>query len=139
MEEVTCKLTVFFEDPFWVGIYERTFKGNLEVAKAVFGSEPKDYEIYDHFLRNFSNLKFSSEVNHNEIHAKKINPKRMQKIIKSQISNSGVGTKAQEALKLQHEQNKIEHKAFRSEKTEEEKQHQFELRQKKKKEKHRGR
>ncbi|MGE5627605.1 MAG: YjdF family protein [Solirubrobacterales bacterium] len=139
MEEVTCKLTVFFEDPFWVGIYERTFKGNLEAAKVIYGSEPKDYEVYDHFLRNFSNLRFSSKVIHTENKIKKINPKRMQKIIKSQILNSGAGTKAQEALKLQHEQNKIEHKAMRRENTEEEKQRQFELRQKQKKEKHRGR
>ena len=39
------KLTVFFEDPFWVGIFERIEKGKLSVCRVVFGSEPKDYEV----------------------------------------------------------------------------------------------
>ena len=38
------------------------------------------------------------------------NPKHMQWEINSQLENKGIGTKAQQALKLQHEQNKIERK-----------------------------
>ena len=45
MGEVTGKLTVFFEEPFWVGVFERYEDGKLSVAKVTFGSEPKDYDI----------------------------------------------------------------------------------------------
>jgi hypothetical protein len=36
MMSETCPpgLTVFFDDPFWVGIYERVNDGKMEVAKA---------------------------------------------------------------------------------------------------------
>ena len=44
MDKVNGKLTVFFEEPFWVGIFERIEDGKLSVAKVTFGAEPKDYE-----------------------------------------------------------------------------------------------
>ena len=39
METVVCRLTVFFEEPFWVGVYERVTEGRLEAARVVFGDE----------------------------------------------------------------------------------------------------
>ena len=41
MEQTGCCLTVWFEDPFWVGMFQRTDGGRLSVAKVVFGAEPK--------------------------------------------------------------------------------------------------
>ena len=38
-------LTILFEAPFWIGLYERTDNGKYEVCKITFGSEPKDYEV----------------------------------------------------------------------------------------------
>lgn len=35
------KLTVFFEKPFWVGVFERIENGKLSVSKVTFGAEPK--------------------------------------------------------------------------------------------------
>ena len=40
------KLTVYFEDPFWVGVFERVEEGKLSVCKVTFGAEPKDYFIF---------------------------------------------------------------------------------------------
>ena len=51
------KLTVFFEDPFWVGIFERIEKGKLSVCRVVFGSEPKDYEVWEFVLANYHQLR----------------------------------------------------------------------------------
>ena len=42
MDKVNGKLTVFFEEPFWVGIFERIEDGKLSVAKVTFGAEPKE-------------------------------------------------------------------------------------------------
>lgn len=52
MEEL--KLTVYFEDPFWVGVFERTQNGTLSVCKITFGAEPKDYAVHAYVLRHFT-------------------------------------------------------------------------------------
>lgn len=132
-------LTVLFEPPFWVGIYERIDDGKYEVCKITFGAEPKDYEVYDFLLKNWHKLKFSPSVKVDKVEELKVNPKRMQREINSQLKNKGIGTKAQQALKLQHEQTKIERKTQSREQREAEKERQYALRQEKKKLKQRGR
>lgn len=132
-------LTILFENPFWVGIYERIDDGKYEVCKITFGAEPKDYEVYDFLLKNWHKLKFSPPVKADKVEEYKVNPKRMQREINSQLKNKGIGTKAQQALKLQHEQTKIERKTQSREQKEAEKERQYALRQEKKKSKHRGR
>ena len=62
MDRATGILTVFFEEPFWVGIFEHTEAGMLSVSKVTFGAEPKDYEIYDFILKEYDHLKFSPAV-----------------------------------------------------------------------------
>lgn len=128
-----------FEAPFWIGLYERYFDGKYEVCKITFGAEPKDYEIYEFLLKNWNNLKFSPPVKSEMIEQRKINPKRMQREISSQLQDRGIGTKAQQALKLQHEQNKLKRKTICREQREAEKERKYALRQEKKKDKHRGR
>ena len=53
MDRGSGKLTVYFEDPFWVGVFERIMDGKLSVAKVTFGAEPKDYEVFDFILRHY--------------------------------------------------------------------------------------
>jgi hypothetical protein len=138
--DVESKLTVFFDDPFWVGVYERLEDGKLVVARVVFGEEPKDYEVYYFFLENWCKLRFSQPVAAGSVKENsKINPKRIQRTIKKQLSQTGIGTKAQQALKLQHEQNALQRKEYNKKQSEEEKLLKFEHRQEKKKQKHRGR
>ena len=132
-------LTILFERPFWIGLYERVDDGKYEVCKITFGTEPKDYEVYETLLKNWHKLKFSPSVKTDRVEERKVNPKRMQREISSQLENKGIGTKAQQALKLQHEQNKIERRTNSREQKELEKERQFALRQEKKKAKHRGR
>lgn len=138
MDKISGKLTVFFEEPFWVGVFERVSDGKLSVCKVTFGAEPKDYEIYDFVLKNYYRLRFSPAVATDLKEASR-NPKRVQREVRKQIQNTGIGTKSQQALKLQQEQLKIERKTVSKEQREAEKQRQFELKQQKKKEKHRGR
>ena len=70
---------------------------------------------------------------------KRCSLKHMQREIQSQLQDKGIGTKAQQALKLQHEQCKLERKTKSREQKEAEKDRQFAIRQEKKKAKHRGR
>jgi len=136
--KAVSKLTVLFEEPFWVGIYERESDGKYEVCKITFGAEPKDYEVYDFFLKNFHQLRFSPSMEAEKISERRINPKRMQRCIKNQLQDNGIGTKAQQALKLQQEQGKLERKTSSRQQREAEKDRQFELRQEKRKAKHKG-
>lgn len=51
MKTIKCKLTVYFAEPFWVGVFERICDGKLSVAKVTFGAEPKDYDIQEFVLK----------------------------------------------------------------------------------------
>ena len=138
MDKVSCRLSVFFEEPFWIGVFERISEGRLSVCKVTFGAEPKDYEMADFVLKNYYWLRFSPAVAADVKEAVR-NPKRMQREVQKQVQNTGIGTKSQQALKLQQEQLKTERKTVSREQREAEKQRQFELKKQKRKEKHRGR
>lgn len=138
MDKVSCRLTVFFEDPFWVGVFERISEGELSVCKVTFGAEPKDYEVGMYVLKNYGHLRFSPAVAAGAKEAGR-NPKRIKREVRSQVQNAGLSTKSQQALKLQQEQLKAERKTVSREKREAERKRQFELKQQKKKEKRRGR
>ena len=137
-EVVSTKLTVYFQEPFWVGIFEKSYDDKLEVCRVVFGAEPKDYEVYDFILSNFYKLQFAKPIKNEEEQGKKINPKRLQREIKKETENKGVGTKAQEAMRLELESRKQERKDFSKAQRDEMKQRKFELKQLKKKEKKKG-
>lgn len=137
MKKTIENLTVFFEDPFWVGVFERVHNSKLSVCKVTFGAEPKDYEIWEFILKHYNNLNFSDAVK-TKIKKTADNPKRRQRNAKKQISTSGVGTKSQQALKLQHEKIKSEHKQIAKKQKETSKQRKFDLKQQKRKEKHKG-
>ncbi|MBD5143050.1 MAG: YjdF family protein, partial [Ruminococcus sp.] len=62
MDKITGGLTVFFEHPFWIGIFEHIENGKFTVCKVTFGAEPKNYEIYDFIIKKYYQLKFSSAV-----------------------------------------------------------------------------
>ena len=136
MDKVNGKLTVYFEEPFWVGVFERIEDGKLFVAKVTFGAEPKDYEVQDYIQKYYFSLKFSPAVE-TVVKDIKRNPKRMQREAKKMLK-TGIGTKSQQALKLQQEQNKQERKEKSRKRKEAEEQRMFELKQRKKREKHKG-
>lgn len=133
-----CSITVMFEEPFWICLYERTENNRYEVCKITFGAEPKDYEVYEFLLRNRSKLKFSPPVKTDAAQQRRISPKRAQREISRQLQPAGIGTKAQQALKLQYEQGKLEHREKSREQRDAEKRLRYEQRQQKKKEKRKG-
>ena len=137
MDKASGKLTVYFEEPFWVGVFERIEDGKLSVAKVTFGAEPKDYEVQEYIQKYYFSLKFSPTVD-TVVKDIKRNPKRMQREAKKQMQETGIGAKSQQALKLQQEQNKQERKVRSREKKEADELRMFELKQQKKREKHRG-
>lgn len=138
MNKVQIKLTVLFDGAFWIGVFERVIDNKLEVAKVTFGAEPKDIEIYNFILYKYQYLKFSNGIYINKNTHKEINPKRMKRLVKKQFEKS-LGTKSQQALKLQQEQNKINRKSISKQKKEYLLKLKFEMKQKKRQQKHKGR
>lgn len=137
MDTESGKLTVFFEGPFWVGIFERISGGKLSVCKVTFGAEPKDYEVWDFILKHYYELKFSPAIE-TEVKQTADNPKRRQRKARKQLQTLGVGTKSQQALQMQREEMKTYKKQISKEQREAEKQRQFDLKQQKRKAKQRG-
>lgn len=138
MDQISVTLKVFFEGSFWIGLFERIENNQLSVSKVIFGNEPKDYEIYDFVLKKYYQLQFSPSVQtiNKKTH---MNPKRQVREIKKEMQDIRLGTKSQQALKLQYEQRKKLAKQMTKEQRKSKKELLFELKKQKKKNKHKGR
>ena len=104
----------------------------------VFGSEPRNCEVWDFVLKNYYGLRFSPAVEA-AVKDGRVNPKWRQREAGRQTMQAGIGTRSQQALQLQREERKTERRQAGREQKEAEKQRMFELKQQKRKEKHRGR
>ena len=93
--------------------------------------------MQEYVQKYYFSLKFSPAVD-TVVKDIKRKPKRMQREAIKQMQEIGIGTKSQQAVKLQQEQNKQERKVRSLEKKEAEKLRMFELKQQKKREKHKG-
>ncbi len=137
MHRIIC--TVFFEDPFWIGVWERSGDGTYAAAKTTFGAEPRDAEVLAFVLAHYSGLAFSKPcADQSRTQAPTPSPKRMQREAARMLQPAGAGTKAQQALKSQYETGKQEHKTCSREQRLAEEERKFLLRQEQKKARHRG-
>ena len=131
-------LIVLFEDPFWIGLFELADREGLRVCKVTFGAEPSEREIMEFIDRNGHRLRYSQAVDTSTTLENRKNPKRLLREARRQTIPQGIGTKSQQALRQQQEQNKTVRLQRSKAEREAEQQRRFELRQAKKKEKHRG-
>ena len=138
MEQGTARITVCFEDPFWVCLFEREQGGRLEVSRTVFGAEPRDQEVYLWLLEHWRGLRFSPPVAVPE-RDRRPNARRRRREAGEALRARGTGTKAQQALQLQREQEKTQRREDRCRRDQAEEARRFQLRQEKKKARHRGR
>ena len=134
----TGALTVLFEDPFWIGLFEVTDEEGLHVCKVTFGAEPTGQEIIEFVEKNWHKLKYSEGIETRSTLEIKKSLKRQLREARKQMVSQGIGTKSQQALKMQQERNKVERKQLSKAEREAERQRKFDLRQAKMKEKHRG-
>ena len=137
MDRVSGALTVFFEDPFWVGVFERISGERLAVCKVTFGSSPKDNEVYAFILKHYRGLRFSPAVAA-AVKETAHNPKRGRRQVSRQAGNTGIGTKSQQALQLQQEQNKQVRKRRSRARKQADAKRLYALKQQQKREKHKG-
>ena len=133
-----ASLTVYFDPPFWVGLYQREDEGGCRVCKVTFGGEPKDQEVLDWLLRHWRGLRFSPPVSGTQKPNRLPSPKRMRREAHKATQSTGTGTKAQQALQLQREQLKTQRKANSKACRKAERERKLALRQEKRRQKHRG-
>ena len=132
MQTAVSVLTVTFQAPFWVGLYERQEDGQYQVCKIIFGAE-------HYLLAHWRDLTFSPPLPAGQVPPPPAaNPKRLQRQIKKQLRTPAMGTKAQNAMKHQQEQRLQARQALRRQRRAQEQERQYLLRRQKHKEKHRG-
>jgi hypothetical protein len=82
---MSFSLLVFFEDPFWVGLFSRSEGDGAQYCRVVFGGEPSDTEIYHYFLDHWRDLEFSSTLPVLPAEPQIKNPKRRQRAVSRQL------------------------------------------------------
>lgn len=131
--------TVYFEDPYWVGVFERNDDSGYAAARYVFGSEPTEAEIHQFTLRDFQALSYSHSSEAPEMEERQIGYKRRQREVRQAMVTKPVGTYAQRALQADRERVKqVRQKESREEREAREKE-KYLLKQAQKKKHHRGR
>ena len=136
MDKISMTLTVYFEEGFWHGVFEREHAQSYRACRVTFGAEPSTQELLDFLNRYYHRLQFSPSIRVKE-KTKSISPKRLQRQAKKeQIASRS--SKSQEALQLQFEEQKKITQVKRKQQKELAKQRKFELKQQKRLEKHKG-
>lgn len=144
MQVITSStLTVLHDGQFWVGIFEHRDGERYGACRVVFGAvEPTDTVLIAFIVKRWEKLPFNFAADEERTadaalaHA---NPKRRQREARKQVERSGVGTKAQQAMSAAHELRKEERRTDARERRQIEAERRFALKQRKRKEKHRGR
>jgi hypothetical protein len=143
---MSAVFTVFFEDPFWVGLLESEDSSGLCVARVVFGAEPGNAELLDFMLNRFASMpRFSPQApaprSRGEtviaIEPRQLNPKRAARAA-SKAMRSSPSTKAQAALSAARDAAKGEREASSCEDRRAASARRFELRAEKRKLKRSG-
>jgi hypothetical protein len=137
---MSINLQVFFEDPFWVGLFTAADDSCIKVCRVIFGKEPADAEVYEYLQKNFYSLRFIESESVNMQKSSCVNPKRRQRQISRELHDSIGRKKSYEIIKQAITQSS--RKAKRLNRKNEKEQHSeyiMELKRIKRREKHRGR
>lgn len=109
------RFTLLFEDPFWVGYFERQDEDGIQVAKFTFGAEPTSAELLAFIHREFPRLLFSAPQQQSSAATLEVNFKRRQREIRKQLAVPAASTRAQEIFKQELQKSLGELKKSRKE------------------------
>jgi hypothetical protein len=97
---VGITLTVHFEDPFWVGLFEREDAEGYAAARVVFGAEPSDREVHVLVLSRCTRLVFTAPDGLQTRRPARLSHKRAQREAARAMERVGTSTRAQEAMRV---------------------------------------
>lgn len=134
----SVQCTILFEEPFWVAVFERRDECGYAAARTIFGAEPTMPDVHDFILKNYFRLPFSPPLADAPPPLAATGFKRAQRENRRAAAQRGVSTRAQEALRLERESHKITRREETKAERDAEREHRFQLRAERKKEKKRG-
>ena len=85
---IKINITVLFENPFWICLYERIGDNKHETCKIIFITEPSDKEIHNYLLKNLDKLKFHTSIIEKPAEKPKRQRKKKETIISSEKKTS---------------------------------------------------
>ncbi|MGD1821506.1 MAG: YjdF family protein [Pleomorphochaeta sp.] len=129
--------SVFFEEPFWVGVFESQIDGVIKIAKVTFYKEPTEKELQIFLLEEYDKLIFFEKMD-NVKEEKNLNSKRKIRDAKKQMRKTYSNSKSKDYIKQQFELLKKEKKVKKSIEKKNINDEKFIQRKAKRKEKHRG-
>lgn len=134
------RLTILFDDPYWIGLLEDERDGCLYASRHVFGAEPSDAQVYDFVLRDIAVLlaQMTVGVPVTAAAAHTVGFKRRLREARRATEERGIASRAQDALRRQLEQNQQARRQVSREEREAEKEHKRAVARQKAREKHRG-
>ncbi|WP_088187084.1 YjdF family protein [Desulfosporosinus sp. FKA] len=104
------KLTVYYDDQFWVGVVEEIADSKLMAARYVFGTEPHDTDVLWFINHKMMEFLASSKplvcAPHPKI--KSANPKKLARQVAKEMQSKGISTYSQEAIKENLKSRKVE-------------------------------
>lgn len=132
------KLTVFYDPPYWVGIFEKIENEQFQACRFVFGAEPTDPQLLDFALKEYLSLQFSQPVPIGQVDHHPVNFKRKMREIRTQMETQLRSTHAQDVLQKEMESRAFERKKDSREDLIQMKDRKFLLHKARQAEKHRG-
>ncbi|WP_433250764.1 YjdF family protein [Streptosporangium sp. CA-135522] len=137
-------LSVYFEDPFWVGVLEIVQDGELRAVRFVLGAEPTDAELYEFLMRHGVALLERAEgapaVPADTRRGPRANPKRAAKLAARAAGRVSLrSTASQEAMRVELESRKQEAAADRKARERAQAEHRREVARRKRVERRRDR
>jgi len=94
MKCVTSEFTVFFEDPFWVGILEENYDGINYMGRHIFGAEPSNSELLQFYIYELEKID-KIKIGESKIETKKLSFKKSLSKSKKIQNKNVTGTKSQ--------------------------------------------
>ncbi|MFJ2778409.1 YjdF family protein [Kitasatospora sp. NPDC087315] len=100
--------SVFFDDPFWVGVLEIAGSGGVRAARHVFGGEPGNAELLAFVRQDFGRL-LDAALAAPEVAAERrarqprVSPKRLARQAAKEQTARPLSTAAEEALARAHQ------------------------------------
>lgn len=137
----SLKLTILFDTPFYKGIFENQIDNKYFVAIINLGTSlPKTRDIYQLITQRWQTITFYPSSEKSTQYIKNISIKKMQKKARQNKHKTinFSGTRAQRVLKKQHENLKLHRKQVCKKQKMLDKQERFELKQLKRRKKHKG-
>ena len=132
-------VSIVYDEPFWIALFESFYEGTYSVAREVIGTS--DIVMFFENL-DWQRLHYTVPTVEERQKKYKVSFKKQQKLAQKTMKSSNykyVYSKAQEELKKQQEQDHKMKKALARHQREEDRERKFEIRQAKKKQKHKGR